>query len=315
VEAARLAMATRGRELYAFSYPNADDVWVADPGQGLRVALVGIPPAYRLPFEGYYAFLALKNGVPVSYGGGWSLVGTMEIGFNIFATFRQGESAFVLSQVLRVYRSLLGPRTVIVDPYQLGHENLEALRSGAFYFYHRLGFRPRDPGVLRVLEREEQAMARDRAYRSPLRTLAQLARAEVCLTLPGGHPEPERRVRAAQLASLVTGWVAREFAGDRRAALRAATRRVGRALGARWQGWPGPEREAFERWAPVLAQIRDLERWPAAERRRLVRLVRAKGARSEAPYHRLLGASRRLPAALAALVQGGGRGAGALARP
>ena len=41
IEAARIAMATRARELFAFSYPNPRDVLVADPEQGLRIALVG----------------------------------------------------------------------------------------------------------------------------------------------------------------------------------------------------------------------------------------------------------------------------------
>ncbi len=64
-------MATRARELFAFSYPNPRDVLVADPERGLRIALIGLEPGQRLPLEAYYAFLVLKNGVPVSYGGGW----------------------------------------------------------------------------------------------------------------------------------------------------------------------------------------------------------------------------------------------------
>ena len=91
IEAARLAMATRTRELHAFSHPNRDDVLLADCGRGLTVALIGLDPDWRLPFEGYYAFFALRNGVPVGYGGAWCLFETMEFGFNIFESFRQGE--------------------------------------------------------------------------------------------------------------------------------------------------------------------------------------------------------------------------------
>ncbi|MGH7357970.1 MAG: hypothetical protein ACREJR_04040, partial [Candidatus Rokuibacteriota bacterium] len=148
IETARVAMATRARELHAFSYPNPDDVVVGDLGRGLRGALIGLDPAFRLPFEGYYAFLVLRNGVPVAYGGGWCLFETLEFGFNVFESFRRGESAYILGQVLRAYRRAFAMRTVVVDPYQLGTDNREALRSGAFYFYHRLGFRPRDPDVL-----------------------------------------------------------------------------------------------------------------------------------------------------------------------
>jgi len=302
VETARAAMATRSRELNAFSYPNPDDVIVGDLGRGLRGALIGLAPSARLPFEGYYAFLVLRNGVPVAYGGGWCLFETLEFGFNVFESFRQGESAFILGQVLRAYRHVFAMRTVVVDPYQLGADNPEALRSGAFYFYHRLGFRPRDPGVLAVLEGELAKIAADRSYRSPLPVLRRLARGEGYLTLPGGSPEPERRVRARELAALVTRELARR--GDRKAAMRDAVRRVAAILGvARPGSWPEAARQAFETWALVLALVPDLERWPASERRRLVGLIRAKGDPGEGPYVRRLAGHARLERTLADLIR------------
>lgn len=305
IESARAALATRLRELHAFSHPNPDDVLIAEPGRGLRIALIGLLPKFRLPLEGYYAFYVLKNGVPVSYGGGWELFGTLELGLNIFESFRQGESAFVFSQVLRAYRQMLGMRTVVVDPYQLGRDNLEALRSGAFYFYHRLGFRPRDRAVLRLSERELAKIARDRSYRSPLPILKRLAEAEMYLTLPGGSREPEKRLRASQVSALVTRQIAREFEGDRRAAVSQAVARLSRALGVpRWKAWPEDERHAFERLSPLAALIPNLERWPAAERRHLTRILRAKGGRSEGLYTRLLDSHARLKRSLRALVEG-----------
>ena len=306
IESARASLATRLRELHAFSHPNPDDVLVAEPGRGLRIALIGLSPKFRLPLEGYYAFYVLKNGVPVSYGGGWELFGTLELGLNIFESFRQGESAFIFSQVLRAYRQTLGMRTVVVDPYQLGRDNLEALKSGAFYFYHRLGFRPRDRAILRLSEGERGKIARNPSYRSPLSVLRRLAEAEMYLTLPGGSREPEKRLRASQVSALVTRRIAREFGGDRRAAVRGAVARVARALGVpRWRTWPEDERRAFEGLSLVAALILDLERWPRADRRDLVRILRAKGGVSELPYVRLLHAHRRLRLTLRALMEAG----------
>jgi hypothetical protein len=305
IESARVRKATRSRELHAFSYPNAEDVLVGEMGRGLRVALIGLAPAFRLPFEGYYAFLAVKNGVPVGYGGGWCLFETLEFGFNIFESFRQGESAWILGQVLRAYHRVFGMRTVVVDPYQLGVGNVEALRSGAFYFYQRLGFRPRGRGVQRVLEEELAKIARDRRYRSPLPVLRRLAREEACLTLPGGSPEPERRVRARDLAALVTRDIARRHRGDREAATRAAVGRLARVLGVpRWSGWPDPEREAFVRWALVVTLVPDLDRWSRADGERLVRMIRAKGGRGEGPYVRRLLGHARLRRSLEDLLRG-----------
>lgn len=307
IETARVAMATRSRELHAFSYPNPEDVLVAKMGRGLRGVLIGLQPEFRLPFEGYYAFLAIKNGVPVGYGGGWCLFETLEFGFNIFESFRQGESAWILGQVLRAYHQVFRMRTVVVDPYQLGADNTEALRSGAFYFYEHLGFHPRSEAVLRVLEAERAKIARDRRYRSPLSVLRRLARDEACLTLPGGSPEPERRVRARDLAALVTRAVARRHGGDRKAATLRAVRRVSRALGVdRLAGWTEAERRAFRQWALVIALVPGLERWSPATRARVAAMIRAKGGRGEGPYVRRLLGLGRLSRAIADMVRPAG---------
>ncbi len=169
--------------------------------------------------------------MPVSYGGGWCLFETLEFGFNVFESFSQGESAWILGQALRAYHQVFGCAPWRWIPTSWGRTTSEALRSGAFYFYQHLGFRPRSDTVRRVLEEELGKIARDRRYRSPLPTLRRLAREEACLTLPGGSPEPERRLRARDLAALVTRDVARRHGGDREAATRKAVRRVTRALG------------------------------------------------------------------------------------
>jgi hypothetical protein len=303
IDAARLAMATRLREVFAFSYANPDDVLVADPGRGLRVALIGIVPTSRLPYEGYYAYLALKNGVPIGYGAAWQLFGVLEIAVNVFEAFRRGESAFVLSQVLRAYHQAFGMRAVVVDPYQIGHQNPEALRSGAFYFYHRLGFRPRDRAARRLARAELAKIAGNAAYRSPLPVLEQLARSELYLSLAGPGPHHERRVTSSGLATLVTADIARRFHGDRRAAARAASARVAAALGlSRWTEWSPDERRSFEQLALVIALIPDLDRWPAIDRRRLTEVLRAKGGPNEAQYVRLLDRHQRLRRRLEALL-------------
>jgi len=304
IEAARVAMATRQRELHAFSHPNPDDVLLVDAGRGLTLVFIGIAPDFRLPLEGYYGFLVLKNGVPVSYGGGWELFGTLDFAVNIFASFRQGESAYLATQLLRAYRRIFNMKTVVVDRYQLGHESTEALRSGSFYFYHRLGFRPRDPGVVRVLAEERARIAGDTSYRSPIPVLKRLAAAEVYLTLPGGPAAPERRLRATDVSALVARMIAREFGGDRSLATRASTERVGRTLGAaRRAGWPAVERRAFARMSLVAALIPDLGAWSSAERRALVALIRAKGGDSEMGYARRLDRHPRLRRSLEALAR------------
>jgi hypothetical protein len=76
---------------------------------------------------------------------------------------------------LRLFHQLLGVTLFIVDPYQLGLNNEEAIESGAFWFYRKLGFRPDDAQVARILDKEEKRLRADPDYRTPARTLRRLA--------------------------------------------------------------------------------------------------------------------------------------------
>jgi hypothetical protein len=253
--------------------------------------------------ETFYGYLILQNCVPIGYGGAWYLFDTLEFGVNIFETFRGGESALIAIQVLRVFHHALGMTTVVLQPFQIGYGNPEALESGAFYFYYRIGFRPHEPGLSRLAEREQERSSRNASHPRPQRILKRLTRGEMYLTLSNGNGAPERRIKAKQLAALTTDFVARSFGGDRDAAARWATKRVVRALGARGSSaWPLDERRAFEQLSLLAALIPDLENWPAADKRHLARGLRAKGGRSEVRYARLLAGHRKFRDGLAALI-------------
>jgi hypothetical protein len=88
---------------------------------------------------------------------------------------------------MRVYHHLVGCTRFIANPYQFGSENTEALRSGAFWFYHRLGYRPVLPAIRQLAQRESMRMRRDKTYRSDLGTLRRLACCDMHLTLPGAR--------------------------------------------------------------------------------------------------------------------------------
>lgn len=300
----RSALSVRNRELHPLLYANPRDVLVADVERGLRIVLVGVLPEFRLPLEGYYSFLVLKNGVPVGYGGGGPLLDRLEIAGNIFESFRQGESVYIFSQVFRVFHHVCGSRYFLVPRYQVGYENDEALDSGAFWFYHKLGFRPEDRGVLRLSEEEQGRIKADPSYRSSRRTLERLAESDLYLHLEHGDGQPSQILQPGDLGLLVTQHIARRFNGDRAAAIRETTRQVARLLEIpRRRRWPAAERIALERLAPLLSLIPDLARWSPAEKRGLVRVIRAKGGRSEAKYIRLFRGHDRLARSLHRLAE------------
>jgi len=192
--------AMRYRELYGFTHPDIGHVYRADAGRGVEVYFFGVPPEWRLPLRAYHCGMYFKNGVPIGYVEVLSLFERAEIGFNLYYTFRDGESAWLYARLLRLFRQMLGVTCFSVDPYQLGWQNEEALESGAFWFYRKLGFRPLDADVARLVEREERKMRQTPGYRSSPRTLDKLARSYVLFEGPGSHPGDWDKFRARKLA-------------------------------------------------------------------------------------------------------------------
>ena len=166
----------RYRELYGFSHPELGAVYHTDPGRGVDFYFWGVPPRHRLPLRAYHCGAFFKNGVPAGYVELLSFFERAEVGFNLYYTFREGESAWLYVQLLCLFHQVLGVECFTVDPYQIGLENDEAIDSGAFWFYRKLGFRPVSPEAAQLLAREEERLRRDPAHRSSKATLRRLAR-------------------------------------------------------------------------------------------------------------------------------------------
>ncbi len=166
--------ASRYRELYGFSHPDRSGVFTADAGRGVEIVFFGVPPEWRLPLRAYHAGMFFVNGVPAGYVEVLSFFERAEVGFNLYYTFREGEAAWLYARLLRLFRQVLGVRAFSVDPYQIGNENDEAIDSGAFWFYRKLGFRPLAGDAAQLTAREEQRMERNATHRSSRATLERL---------------------------------------------------------------------------------------------------------------------------------------------
>lgn len=295
IDTARITLAALSRETDPVTYANPREVTRFELDRGIDVALYGMLPERRLPLESYFGYLATRNGVPVAYGGGWVFLDRCEIGINIFEQFRGGESAIVFGQVLRVYHRHYNTRRFLVDPFQFGADNTEGIRSGAFWFYYRFGFRPVDAALAALAGEEWSRIRADRAYRTPARTLRRFASAKLSLEVgpppAGTHEVPD----VLDIGLAVTRAAGQRFGTHAAAAAeRWATGRVRRALGR-----TAADRSGLQRLAPVAALIDDLGEWPAADRRALTALMRAKGGPRERDYVLKLQQHRRFRDALA----------------
>lgn len=181
----RSTSAMRYRELHGFTYGDASHMVRADLGRGVEVYICGVPPEHRLPLRAYHAGMFFKNAVPIGYIECLTFFERIEVGFNLYYTFREGETAWLYARLLHVFRQMLGVSSFAVDPYQLGFHNDEAIESGAFWFYRKLGFRPANARVAKLLETEEAKLKADPSHRTPASVLRRLSAGWMLYEMPG----------------------------------------------------------------------------------------------------------------------------------
>lgn len=299
IDMTRSAMVSGNRDLDAFANADPNDVRLAECGGGLQFAFLGALPERRLMLETSYGFLTLKNGVPIGYGTASALFGSAEVAYNVFETFRGGESAIVFAKTLSVIRALLGSDAFMLDPYQLGYNNLEGLKSGAWWFYYKLGFRPVDPDVLKVLRAELKTMKAKPGYRSSLPTLNTLASENMYFYLKKPREDVMGRVSLGNIGMRTTRYLAERFGANREAGLRACAKDAARLLGVRsMRSFTPGESLAWQRWSPLVLAIPGVERWNAADKKALAKVMRAKGGKRESEFALLFNKHRRLWRAL-----------------
>ncbi len=285
VDLARVSMVTRQRDLDAFAHGSAGDVRVVEFGNGLSFACIGVRPERRLLLEAVYGFLTLQNGVPIGYVLASALFGSAEIAYNVFETWRGVEAATIYGRVVAMLRHLFGVDTFTIYPYQLGDGNDEALATGAWWFYRKLGFAPRDAAVARLMRAEERRMRARPSARSSLATLKKLARENLYLELGPPRDDIIGRLELTNVGLHVMRMLARRFGSDRARGAKVCATEAAALLGVRsFAGWSAAEREAWTRWAPLALVLPGLARWSAAERRALAAVVRAKGGRRESEF-------------------------------
>jgi len=289
----RAVMAVRYRELYGTTLGDPDSVVRATLGRGVVMYFWNLPPERRLPLRAYVAGFTLKNGVPINYIEAIGLCEWIEVGFNTFYTYRQGETAWIYAQAVRCLCAVTGATTISVYPYQIGQNNDEALDSGAFWFYRKLSFRSGSKELELIARREERKIAANPQYRTPKKTLKRLAEAHMFYELGRADPASVSAqgvwdtFSTRNLGLRVNRRMAREFGGDSEDIRRASTIDVSRALGINVSRWNFAEREAFENWSLVLALIPDLSHWTPQEKKGAAEVIRSQAGPNEMHYLRL----------------------------
>jgi hypothetical protein len=178
--------------------------------RGISIAIYGMIPARQLPLESYVGYTAFKNGFPVAYGGAWILGERADFGINIFESFRNGESAYIMAQILRVYRFIFHVHYFEIEPFQFGLDNPEGIESGAFWFYYRFGFRSLDIHLRQLARKEVEKIHAKPGYRTSHHSLIRFTESNMALKLGKNHPP-----KVADITASVTRMIQRSYQGNR----------------------------------------------------------------------------------------------------
>jgi hypothetical protein len=220
--ASRISLALLHRETDPITYNNENNLKYFELERGLSIALFSIDKVKRLPLESYIGFMMFKNGYPMSYGGAWLFEKRALIGINIFEPFRGGESAYVFAQLLRCYHRGFGAEYFEVEPYQFGKNNPEGIKSGAFWFYHRFGFRPTKKELFDLSEVEFRKIQQEKGYRSDHSTLKKFTGSNLGANF-GNSATP---INPSKISEFISGRINKDFSSDRNKAKKAAVQKL-----------------------------------------------------------------------------------------
>jgi hypothetical protein len=299
IDMARTLMVARTRDLDAFANADENDVRVLDYPEGFQLVYYGTIPERRQVIDAAYGMLMLRNGVTIGYVLCAALFDSAEVAYNVSPAFRGAEAAHLYARCLNAVTGLFGVDTFMIDPYQMGHQNPEGLRSGAWWFYYKLGFRPRDPKIARMAEAEQERVRAERGYRTTIVRLNRLSSVNMYLHLGEPRDDVIGEFARDNVGLKIVRYLAERFGGDRERGIETCSREVARLLGLRSLKSLSPgERLAWDRWSPLILLLDGVGTWSKRDRSAAAAVIRAKGGRRESDFVRRFDRHRRLRTAV-----------------
>ena len=301
-------LGVRCRELYPLIHANASEIYISEPGRGLRLVILGDQQDIRLPLEANFGAMLVRNGMPVGYGIGCMFFDRCEIAINVFPSYRSGESSFIIEEFFRLFYHHFGARELLVRSYQIGDDNEEALESGSFWFYYKLGFRSVNKQVRKLADKENEKIKANKNYRSSLATLKKLAKGDIFFHIDPSKMTGFKELPLKNLGHIVTDYVKRKFDANRRLAEEQSVLYLARILKIKgWHRWTAEEIDSFKRLAPLIASIPGLNRWSPKDKADLAKIIRAKGSINERNFVLLCNKHPKFRAAIHKMAFGWGK--------
>lgn len=278
IHSAKMTLFYLYRETEPFTNANEDDITLFHLDKGISIALFGSTNNKRYSLESYIGYLVLKNNIPASYGGGWIFGERSQFGINILESFRGGESSLIICELLRVYHQYFKANRFVVKPYQFGLHNPEAIKTGAFWFYYKLGFRPENNDLRTLAKKEENEKLKNPSYKSEASTLRKYTKSNIALTLSDkAYPDFDSEV----LSQRITKYINNQFDGNREKAITQCFKQLKEALAINTKTWKAEDLDYAKQVSILFCSYPDSKKWIMENKKNIVLLIQLKSAKTE----------------------------------
>jgi hypothetical protein len=278
IHSAKMTLLYLYRETEPFTNANEEDITLFQLDKGISIALFGSNVDKRYSLESYIGYLVLKNNIPASYGGGWIFGERSQFGLNILEAFRGGESGLIICELLRVYHQHFAVNRFVVKPYQFGLDNMEALKTGAFWFYYKLGFRPENNNLKELAKQEEYQKQLNPSYKSDIATLKKYTKSNLALTLSEtSYPNYDSEI----LSKRITAYINTNFNGDREKALNYCFKQLKDALEINIKSWKQEDIDYAKQVSVLFCLNFDAKNWMEKNKKDVQLFIQLKSAKTE----------------------------------
>ncbi|MBP8033382.1 MAG: hypothetical protein KAZ71_02225 [Bacteroidia bacterium] len=278
IHSAKMTLFYLYRETEPFTNANENDITLFHLDKGISIALFGSTNNKRYSLESYIGYLVLKNNIPASYGGGWIFGERSQFGINILESFRGGESSLIICELLRVYHQYFKATRFVVKPYQFGLHNTEAIKTGAFWFYYKLGFRPENDELKALAKKEEEEKLKNPKYKSEESTLKKYTKSNIALTLSDkSYPDFDSEV----LSHRITNYIDTQFDGNREKATNQCFRILKEALAINVKSWKAEDIDYAKQLSILFCSYSNSKIWMIDHKKNITLLIQLKSAKNE----------------------------------
>ncbi len=281
IHSAKMTLFYLYRETEPFTNANENDITLFHLDKGISVALFGSISNKRYSLESYIGYLVLKNNIPASYGGGWIFGERSQFGINILESFRGGESSLIICELLRIYHQHFGATRFVVKPYQFGLHNPEAIKTGAFWFYYKLGFRPESEELKALALKEEQEKIKNPSYKSDSHTLKKYTKSNIALTISeNSYPIYDSEV----ISKKITHYINVHYNGNREKALYECFKNLKKTLAINTNSWKTEDIDYGKQFSVLCHTHPDAKKWVMRNKKNIISFIQLKSSKTELPW-------------------------------